>query len=227
MTPPGSAPASTPSTGRTSSSTSASPQFWYASNGCFTDLKDECAAIAREGGVALTPEHAWGWLSFGGFALEDPFQPSVGAFDVHSAKDIAYAFLGERASDSFERFNTFTLNTEGATQDRLGSVSNGRIKPVPCLKRDGATLPLAGYFGTMHQLLSMTSDVVVILNSLMRNFTNMPQQQANHYFQQYMATLEAMIQDGWVIPSADPNKPFVKRPRVDHNDNRFVVAQAN
>ena len=105
-------------------------------------------------------------------------------------------------------------------------MDNGRIRPVPCLKRRGATPPLAGYFGTMHQLLSMTDDVVVILNSLMRQFAGLPQQQANHYFQQYMATLEAMIQDGWVIPSANPDKPFVKRPRIQRDDERFVVAQA-
>jgi len=199
-------------------------QFWYAANGCFTDLKKECAAIAREGGVTLSPEHAWGWLSFGGFALDDPLQPSVGAFDVQSARDITYAFLGDTPMESFERYNTFTLNTDGAERDTLGKVSRGRIKPVPCLRRGKATLPLDGYFGTMHQLLSQTDDVMVIIASLLRQFRDLTREESDRTFQQYVATLEAMIQDGWVIPAADPGRQFVKRPRVENDSGRFIVS---
>ncbi len=197
-------------------------QFWYAANGRFTDLREECAEIAREGGLNLSPEQAWRWLSRGGFALDDPLQPSVGSYDVFSAKDIAFAFLGVDSSHVFEQYNVFKLNTHGAERDVLGFVREGRIARVPCLRKGAATLPLEGYFGTMVQLLQQTDNIVPIVNTIMRQLTDLDPAHRDFIFQHYMATLEAMVQDGWVIAKADKKKQFVKRPRGQHNNSNFV-----
>ena len=198
-------------------------QFWYAANGHFTDLKEQCSRIAREGGLNLTPEQAWRWLSRGGFALDDPLKPSVGSYDVFSAKDIATAFVGGDPQFAFEKFNVFLLNTHGAEQDVVGYVRDGRIKPVKCLRKGIVTLPLEGFFGSLVQLLQRTDDIVVIFNSLKRQLADLPPGDSQRIFQHYMATLEAMVQDGWVIAKADKKKPFVKRPAAARGElTRFV-----
>ncbi len=197
-------------------------QFWYAANGRFTDLKEECAEIAREGGLNLSPEQAWRWLSRGGFALDDPLQPTVGSYDVFSAKDIAYAFLGRDSEHIFEKHNVFKLNTHGAERDLLGFVREGRIRQVPCLRKGKATLPLEGYFGTMVRLLEKTADIVVIVNSIMRQLGDLQPAHRDFIFQHYMATLEAMVQDGWVLAKINKKKPFVSRPRGQHAGSNFV-----
>ncbi len=45
-------------------------KYWYAANGCFTDLQDHCSSIAKSAGLRLTPKSSWQWLSQGGFATE-------------------------------------------------------------------------------------------------------------------------------------------------------------
>ena len=187
-------------------------QFWYAANGRFTDLKEQCAKIAKEGGINLTPNQAWRWLSQGGFALDDPLKPSVGSYDVFSARNTVTTFLGGEGKCAIETHNVFKLNTYGAEEDTIGYIRNGRIAPVKCLRKGRNTLPLEGYFGTMVQLLQRTDDLNPIINTIHRQTRGEAKADADRILQHYLSTLEAMIQDGWVVAKTDRKRGFFKMP---------------
>jgi 2-polyprenyl-6-methoxyphenol hydroxylase-like FAD-dependent oxidoreductase len=193
-------------------------QFWYAANGCFTDLQELCAEVARDGGLLLEPEKAWQWLSQGGFALEEVVKPAIGNFDVFSAKSIINTFLGHTTVREIEKYNVFKLNLEGATRDKIGDPDKGRINVVPCYKRDQFTLPDYGYFGTMIQILKQTDDMHTIVNTIARHSEELPAEKRSTILQHYMAVLESMVGEGWVDGSLDPNKPIFKLPRSQWED---------
>lgn len=188
-------------------------QFWYAANGCFTDLQDHCAKIAAEGGVSLSPEQAWAWLSQGGFVLEEVVKPAVGNFDVLSASSIIYSFLGQPTTRQIERYNVLKLDLNGAKQDQIGDLENGRITPVPCYKRDNYTLPDFGYYGTVIQILKQTDDILAVVNTINHHSQKLPPAQRDTIMQHYVSVIETMISEGWIKGSRDPNKPVFKLPR--------------
>ncbi|MCB9838766.1 MAG: tryptophan 7-halogenase, partial [Phycisphaeraceae bacterium] len=104
-------------------------QYWYASNGCFNDLKEHCQSIANDAGLSLSPEDAWRWLSQGGFAEEDPGHAILGSFDLKSARSVIDLFTTEAPSDGFaiDKFNVFKLNLRDAQEDTFGFPKMGRI----------------------------------------------------------------------------------------------------
>ncbi len=41
-------------------------EYWYSANGLFSSVVENCAAIAENSGLKLTPQEAFRWLSHGG-----------------------------------------------------------------------------------------------------------------------------------------------------------------
>ena len=60
--------------------------FWYSSNGHFSELKEYCAEIARHSGVKVTPEDAFTWMGSGGFANDGLGAASLGSYQVLGIK---------------------------------------------------------------------------------------------------------------------------------------------
>ncbi|MDO6694113.1 NAD(P)/FAD-dependent oxidoreductase [Aliiglaciecola sp. 3_MG-2023] len=187
-------------------------QYWYAANGCFTDLQQNCSAIAKEAGLQLSPEKAWQWLSQGGFTTEQLGLATFGSFDISSARQLISKFdKSERVSQmKISGFNKFKLNTRGAKPFFLGHLENGEITQVPCLKRGQQVLPDIGYYQTMTQLLKQTSDIHIILANLKSKIANEvhPAKQ-NLTFSACIQALEAMAQQNWVECKVNKKKPLI------------------
>jgi flavin-dependent dehydrogenase len=185
-------------------------RFWYAANGCFTDLAEYCQKIAAEGGLRMKPEQAWGWIVQGGFTLEEVVKPGVGSFDIFSAKDLIEDFLGEEVQRAVRTYNVFKLNMHNATEGTLGELRDGRIHQLPCLKRGEKTLPLVGYWGTLVQALQQTERITDLVRNIEQGAARLSPRDRSVAVQHYLATLEAMVQDGWVIPKSDKKAPTLK-----------------
>jgi flavin-dependent dehydrogenase len=187
-------------------------QFWYAANGCFSDLQNHCADIAKEGGLKLEPKQAWRWLSQGGFALEEVLNPAAGSFDPLTSKDILGSFLGEQIRPSVEKYNVFKLNIHGATQDKLGYASGGRIHAVPCYKKQEYYLPLGGTYGNMVHILERTDDLGQIIQMIQGINPSMSEYEQRSMVHHHLAALDTMIDEGWVLTKVDPKRPIFKDP---------------
>ena len=57
--------------------------FWYAGNGCFTDLKEFTTEIAKDAGLNLSANDAFQWLGTGGFVSEQTATGIAGFADPH------------------------------------------------------------------------------------------------------------------------------------------------
>lgn len=183
-------------------------QYWYASNGCFTDLQDHCTAIAKDAGLKLNAKDAWRWLSQGGFTTEFVGRASLGSFDLNSSRHLVDRFLGGEQNMKIAQYNIFKLNIRGAKKDKIGDLRDGKINRVPCYRRGDVTLPLAGIYGNMIEILGQTSDIATIYNTVVANVQNRVAPGAvMGTVTSYLQALEAMLIQGWVTAKLDPKKP--------------------
>ncbi|MGR3341749.1 MAG: NAD(P)/FAD-dependent oxidoreductase [Paracoccaceae bacterium] len=188
-------------------------QYWYAANGCFTDLQEHCQAIADEAGLRLNPEQAWQWLSQGGFTTEQVGLATVGSFDVASIKQLVSRFdkKGRDSKMKIDGKNVFRLNLDGAVPGEIGELREGRIKRISCWKKGAFTLPLTGYYGALFQVLGQTNDGTTILEAFRRKIaTTVHPAKQSQTLNTTLQTLEVMVQEGWVTASWDKTRPRFK-----------------
>ncbi len=189
--------------------------FWYAGNGCFTDLEDMTSRIARDAGIELTPKEAFRWISNGGFMEDIPGRAGIGGLDVAGAKEVAGRFLG--AEDAQEavgwrvnEFNTFRVNLEGATNEVFPVYRAGKIHRVPCYKRRQFTMPLMGSYAMWLKVMETQSDINEMCRAAMRHFVQdrgLKPAHANFEMQQAIQALEVMLIEGWIVGEMDPSRP--------------------
>ncbi len=189
-------------------------QYWYAANSCFSDLKAHCQDIAREAGLKLAPEKAWQWISQGGFINELPGHASIGSFSLSLAKHLVGKFdtSGRSVSSKLKDNNIFRLKIDGVTPAWIGHAENGRIKRLPALQRDSVILPQVGPTELVVNALRTGSDLQTIANALNAQIAKlgMTDADANGLLINCVATLDGLIDEGWVEARYDPKKPKIE-----------------
>ncbi|MBO6514009.1 MAG: tryptophan 7-halogenase [Phycisphaerales bacterium] len=181
-------------------------KYWYAANGCFTDLQAHCQQIAKDAGLKLNPEQAWRWLAQGGFSNQDIDGAVFGAFDVNASKKIVEIFSGKETKYNFAKFNEMKLNLANANEITQGRMSNGRIEQVKCFKRGGTVLPYSGYWKSMIDVLKTTSDLEQIIRFFEREILK---RNTTDDLINYIQVLEAMVSNGWVIGKYNKSRPKI------------------
>jgi len=180
-------------------------EFWYSSNGLFTDLREHCQEIAKESGLSLTPEAAWAWLAQGGFTNDVLGQVVVGGHDFASLNQVSQRFLDQDRVWQMSEKNVFRLNLDGATQMELPDYQNGKILRVPCYERAGKRLPLTGLSLWLVKAIAIRSDIAGILQELTNSLSSsVHPSEMNHAIQHCIQILEVLVNDGWVEASFDP-----------------------
>lgn len=182
-------------------------EYWYAANGCFTDLQEHCAEIAKGSGIRMDPAEAWRWLAQGGFTTEDLGRATFGSFDIGSSKQIMERFHGKQTEFKMSKFNTFKLNLIGAKEDFVGDLQDGRIHRVPCYRRGNVMLPVSGHYKTMIDVLKQAKDIGSIYNLLTKSVgANVAPGAVNALVFAHLQVLEAMLHDRWVVGSVDKKR---------------------
>ncbi|HEY2799223.1 MAG TPA: NAD(P)/FAD-dependent oxidoreductase [Chthoniobacterales bacterium] len=196
-------------------------QYWYATNSCFTDLKEHCAGIASDAGLHLAPDDAWDWLGRGGFATESNTIAMAGTFDPGSAKKLIELFTREkrRASWLIDGHNVFQLDLRGAKTERVGVLRQGRIQAVPCYVRNGRRLPCAGNFAIMIEVLRQTSalaHMAALIEKAVSRISPHDKENADSIHAGLLQVLEVLVSDGWVERKIDTNYPTLRVPDMEH-----------
>ena len=186
-------------------------EFWYSSNGCFTDLQDHCKEIAKEAGLELTPQAAFRWLGTGGFASDVLADEEANIFGFQSARVIISRFTGIPMTWAIAKNNRFKLNLVGTRMDTFASYQAGRIEPVKCLKRGEKVLPLTGQNQLLYSILTRESDASTIARHLSQYFKSRPKEFPNYggAYQHAFEVLETMISEGWVTATVNKGRPFI------------------
>jgi flavin-dependent dehydrogenase len=179
-------------------------KYWYAANGCFTDLQEHCQKIAKDAGLKLNPSQAWRWLAQGGFSNQSIESAAFGAFDIGSSKKLIEIFSGKESKFNFSKYNEFKLNLANAKEIKQGKLIDGRIEEVTCYMRGDSILPYTGLWRQMIDILRKHSDLQEIFEFLEKGIAASGSH--NSIFP-YIQILEAMIIDGWVTGKLNKSRP--------------------
>ena len=185
--------------------------YWYSANAQFSDLMEHTKEIAKDAGLDLTPAAAWRWIAQGGF-VDETLTVGVGGFDLNAIKSLGSVLSDLEVCSPFEKNNAFTLNLSGATWKDRADYAAGRVKPGPCYVRGARVLPIAGAFETVVNLLQKSTDLATIAELLQRSIEagNPDPHRRQMTLVKVIEALDAMINDGWVTPSYNPDRPLFK-----------------
>ncbi|HLK15128.1 MAG TPA: NAD(P)/FAD-dependent oxidoreductase [Fimbriimonadaceae bacterium] len=194
--------------------------YWYSTNGHFTELKEFCAEIARDSGVDLEPEAAFRWMGSGGFASDSLGSAHAGQFRIGALKLHIQQMTGRMPRWEIESNNVFHLNLDGATKTFAASYHDGITERVECFRRGAQVLPRFEKFGAMLGALEHETMLPFVMERYMFEVKRMGGQgEFGYFFFGGLETLEAMIAEGWVKASFDPK---VSQFRIVLLDEGFV-----
>jgi flavin-dependent dehydrogenase len=184
--------------------------FWYASNGQFTDLQDYCSEIARSAGITLDGATAFRWLATGGFTIDEPGVAAALTYRVSGLKLVAVALGGSEPDWEIGRVNQLALQSEGADEIVFARYLNGRVVPVPCLQRGEKLLPIVDVFKFLLSALRRSSDAVTVLEGAVNSMIAQDQIHPREAALLAIEGLEAMLLEGWILGAVAPDRPFIK-----------------
>ena len=184
--------------------------FWYTSNGQFTDLQDFTAELARDSGLDLDPQKAWQWIAQGGFIDEDLTFGS-GGYQLDTLKSLPKFLQDFEISPIFEDKNVLRLRVDDADVVTRCFYSRGRIERIEGYERDGKLLPLRWIIpiminfirteGRLPQILAMLDELKVKGSSDLAVQSN--------FLATAVRALESMVRDGWLETEYDASVPLV------------------
>ena len=181
--------------------------FWYTANGRFTDLKAYTSEIAKDAGLALTPDEAFQWLGTGGFVNEGTASGLAG-FPLGAVRDTVELLLDGKAGLHTTRYNRFRLDLEGAVSEPFAMYSGGKVHAAGRLARGERTLPLIGVFGLLAQILDEGDDVQYVVGRMISELMKARRASTpDNAMEIGMSHLESMVRDGWVVGEYDPRLP--------------------
>ncbi|MBM70476.1 MAG: hypothetical protein CME43_13490 [Haliea sp.] len=186
--------------------------FWYSSNGQFTDLQAYTSEIAKDAGLQMNPQKAFQWLGTGGFTNDTTGQAGIGGLDLAGLKQITQKFTRGAVNWQLNKYNRFKLNLRNATRGHAPLFENGRITVDASYTRGQKTLVLSGMYALVVEVLKTHKTAQSIYEAL------------HHYFQQRrdlgaplqllvhhaLQALEVLLLEGWVQGSVKPGLPYLK-----------------
>lgn len=185
--------------------------FWYASNGIFTDLQEQTREIARDAGMDLSPQEAFRWLATGGFTADTPGQVGIGGLDLAGARQVVQRLTSnDKGAWEVSRFNRYKLRLLGAATQQVPIYRGGRVERVKCYVRGRKQLALHGFFDMMVTLLKRESDLARLLEGVSAQARAQGDGTLAPLFRQHaLQALEVMLNDGWVEGRHDPKRPVI------------------
>jgi len=190
--------------------------FWYTSNGVFSDLRDYAREMAKDAGLTMSSEEAWRWLGQGGF-IERNSGTDVGLYGLFFTKEIIASFTGDVVHYQIVGKTHFQLSLEGAEKDWTAELHDGRITRRRMYRRDGKILPMIGVMGWLAPFLKTERSVGEVVAETRRyaRENRIPEESMTGFWSTIIKTLEVLVSDGWVAARTDEGTEGMPPVEVD------------
>jgi flavin-dependent dehydrogenase len=172
--------------------------YWYSTNGVFTDLKEFTSEIAKDAGLDLAPERAWPWLAQGGF-IGDDLSIGTGTFTLNGVRALNEVMHETSMPSPLSNHNWFELDLKRASYSEHARYAGGRVLSTPSYIRDGKILPVDGVFEPVLDILQRERDITRIVDRMKAFGDLLPDEQSrSNAIVTMLSALEALVFDGWV-----------------------------
>jgi len=183
--------------------------FWYSSNGRFTDLKEYCSEIAETAGLTLDADSAFRWLATGGFALEAPGVARALSYSVSGIKYVTQQLSGSDWDWQVAKTNLWLLKLSDATEENFAVFEAGCISKLKCYRRGDKILPVTGVYQRVLESLKKDVDAILVINSCLEVMTTQDGYSSAVAMTLIGETIEALIAEGWVKAKVNSQRPMV------------------
>ena len=184
--------------------------YWYSSNGHFVALKDYCKEIAASAGITLDPAAAFQWLATGGFTIDTPGVAAAATYQFSALKGITANLNGSRVEWELAKSNVYKLDLAGAKKDTFPQYSEGRVRQISCLKKGSKILPILDVFKHLLNALHRNTDSIKVLEDTVNAMIREDQIPVQRAPKLAIEGIEAMIYEGWIACSVNPERPLIK-----------------
>ena len=178
--------------------------YWYSANEQFTDLKEYCSEIAKSAGLSLDADAAFQWLGTGGFADELNGLPFSGTYTLGAIKAFTTRFGDKETSWAVYENNLFELNLENAAQESVALYREGRVRQLDCWRRGNQVLPLNGVYKCVYKALTRETEIELLAERFIFEMRSERIPISTHMARASLEVLEALVTEGWVRASYDP-----------------------
>jgi len=184
--------------------------YWYSANEQFTDLKEYCTEIAKGAGLTLDADEAFQWLGTGGFADELNGLPFSGTYTLTAIKAFTSRFGNKDTSWKVYDNNVFELNLEDAALDAVALYEQGRVRRLECLRKGEQVWPLNGVYKCIYRAFqSRETEIQLLAERFIFELTKEKIPVSTDMARICLESLEALVTEGWVKASYDPNLPLL------------------
>jgi len=207
--------------------------FWYTQNGCFTDLKEATARLARESGYDMDANEAFRWFASGSFST-DTAASAVANHAIGTAKYLAQLMSGQTLLWDVARFSRFRPQLEGAIPGEVADYENGRISRVRSLHRGGRTLKMTNLNELVFNGMSVSTKATDIMNAIAEHLGRyMSVDEGRERIYRVIEAMEALLIEGWIVgeaitgePRINMATPTVPGPLIHPNDDPLPLRTA-
>ena len=183
--------------------------YWYSANEQFTDLKEYCTEIAKGAGLNLDADAAFQWLGTGGFSDELNGLPFSGTYTLTAIKAFTSRFGNKDTSWFVYDNNLFDLDVADATKDTVALYENGRVRQLECLRKGEQILPLNGIYKCIHKALTREREIEPLAERCIFEIQKAGFPMSADMARICLEAIEALVTEGWVKASYDPNIPLL------------------
>jgi flavin-dependent dehydrogenase len=183
--------------------------YWYSANEQFTDLKEYCTEIAKGAGLNLDADAAFQWLGTGGFSDELNGLPFSGTYTLTAIKAFTSRFGNKDTSWFVYDNNLFDLDVADATKDTVALYENGRVRQLDCLRKGEQILPLNGIYKCIHKALTREREIEPLAERCIFEIQKAGFPMSADMARICLEAIEALVTEGWVKASYDPNIPLL------------------
>jgi hypothetical protein len=178
--------------------------YWYSANSHFSDLKEYTREIARDAGLELNADQAFQWLGTGGFIEEDMQRAGIATLGISALHQVMGRLSEAEVKSPINGLNALKLNLKAAQQVDYPSYKEGKVLRIPAFTRDGKRLPMQGMFAMLVEAFRGTERIDVAVTHVARKLKSIGRAYDAAVHQDVVSTLEAMVRDGWLLPSHVP-----------------------
>jgi flavin-dependent dehydrogenase len=183
--------------------------YWYSSNGKFTDLKEYCTEISKSAGLSLDADGAFRWLATGGFALEEPGSAGALSYRVLGLKSVTKHLAGQEPTWDVTKTNLWLPALRDVVEEKMPLYRNGRIEPIRCYRKGAKVLPLTGMFKHAMEAVKAYPESTAAFARCVDTISEregLPHQESIF---RALETFEALLAEGWIKGKALAGRPFL------------------
>ncbi len=204
-------------------------EYWYSGNGLFQNILDNCAKIAEESGLPISPADAFRWLSNGG--IDDHVgQFAIGGYGLSAVKSIQKR-LSHKGDGEVRYFidgaTDLELNLSGANHSVIASPMGGTIRKVPVLERGNTRIPLSGPYGIAVDVLKKASKADAVLTGIKSAVAPLvtDAMSARALYAQVIQCIEALAAQGWITCRTRPGAPAIRLEAPDEGEIMYTQSK--